>query len=74
MNRIRPRLAGLAMALALLAACQGVRQPGATTPAEDRQLDEAAAMLDANSMEVNAVDMNGAGPADDGDDSDGNDE
>ena len=57
------------MPLALLAACQGDRQPGATTPAEDKQLDEAAAALDANSMEVNAVDMNSAHA---GDDSDGN--
>jgi hypothetical protein len=68
MNRIR-RVAILAAPLALLAACHGDRQPGTTTPAEDKQLDEAAAMLDANSMEVNAVDMNSAGQ---GGDSDGN--
>jgi hypothetical protein len=68
MNRIRG-LAVLALPLALLAACHGERQPGATTAGEDRQLDEAAAMLDANSMEVNAVDMNSA---DQSDDSDGN--
>jgi hypothetical protein len=68
MNRIG-NLAMLALPLALLAACHSDRQPGATTPGEDRQLDEAAAMLDANSMEVNAVDMNSA---DQRDDSDGN--
>ncbi|MDB5712263.1 MAG: hypothetical protein JWL96_4333 [Sphingomonas bacterium] len=68
MNRIRG-LAVLALPLALLAACHGARQPGATTAGEDKQLDEAAAMLDANSMEVNAVDMNSV---DQGDDSDGN--
>ena len=66
MNRIR-NLAVLALPLALLAACHGDRQPGATTAGEDRQLDEAAAMLDANSMEVNAVDMNSADQRDDGD-------
>ena len=66
MNRKR-NLAVLALPLALLAACHGDRQPGATTPGEDRQLDEAAAMLDANSMEVNAVDMNSADQRDDGD-------
>ena len=66
MNRIR-NLAVFALPLALLAACHGDRQPGATTAGEDRQLDEAAAMLDANSMEVNAVDMNNADQGDDGD-------
>jgi len=66
MNRIR-NLVALALPLALLAACHGDRQPGATTAGEDRQLDEAAAMLDANSMEVNAVDMNSADQRDDDD-------
>jgi hypothetical protein len=71
MNRVAS-LSLMALPLALLAACHGSdRQPGATTPGEDKQLDEAAAMQDANSMEVNAVDMN---RADQGDDSDGNDE
>ena len=69
MNKVR-NFAILALPLALLAACHGDRQPGATTAGEDRQLDEAAAMLDANSMEVNAVDMNAT--EDGGDDSDGN--
>jgi hypothetical protein len=64
-----PRFALVALPLALLAACHNDRQAGATTPAEDKQLDDAAAMLDANSMEVNAVDMNAT---DQGDDSDGN--
>lgn len=65
------RLALVALPLALLAACHSDRQPGATTPAEDKMLDDAAAMQDANSMEVNAVDTNNA---DQGDDSDGNSE
>lgn len=58
MNRLR-RVAVVALPLILLVACSGAdRQPGTTTPAEDKQLDDAAAMLDANSMEVNAVDTN----------------
>ncbi|MEG3145767.1 hypothetical protein U1839_13985 [Sphingomonas sp. RT2P30] len=66
----RTVLAVLTVPLVLLAACHGERQPGATTASEDKQLSDAAAMLDANSMEVNAVDSNSA---DDGDeDSDGN--
>ena len=45
-------LAGL-----LLAACSGSADapPGATSADEDRQLNEAAAMLDANSISLNAV-------------------
>ncbi len=67
MNRIR-RVAILALPLILLGACHGAdRQPGTTTPAEDKQLDDAAAMLDANSMEVNAVDANSAGQGADSD-------
>lgn len=59
-------LALLAMPIALLSACGGTRQPGATSAAEDRQLDEAAAMQDANSMEVNAIDVNHIDADDDG--------
>lgn len=66
----RRALALLAAPLVLLAACHGDRRPGATTASEDKQLDDAAAMLDANSMEVNAIDTSSAD--DGGDDSDGN--
>lgn len=59
----RRALALLAAPLVLLAACHGDRRPGATTASEDKQLDDAAAMLDANSMEVNAID-NGGGDSD----------
>lgn len=45
----------LAAAL-LLAACSGGKdQPGAVTADEARQLNDAAAMLDANSVDANAV-------------------
>lgn len=43
----------------LLAACSPSRdQPGAVTADEAHQLNEAAAMLDANSVDVNAVASN----------------
>jgi hypothetical protein len=68
---MRRRLLALYIAPALLlGACHGDRQPGATTASEDKQLDDAAVMLDANSMEVNAIDTNSAD--DSADDSDGN--
>ncbi len=46
----------IAAALVFLAGCE--RGPDATgaTPSESRQLNEAAAMLDANSVDANAVD------------------
>ncbi len=66
----RRALALLAAPLLVLGACHGDRQPGATTASEDKQLDDAAVMLDANSMEVNAIDTNSADHRDD--DSDGN--
>ncbi|TPG15269.1 hypothetical protein [Sphingomonas oligophenolica] len=42
----------------LLSACSGGSDapPGTTTADEDRQLNDAAAMLDANSIDLNAVD------------------
>ena len=48
---------GLAAVLfpALLAACSPASEPGAVTADEAHQLNEAAAMLDANSVELNAV-------------------
>jgi hypothetical protein len=48
--------AGFAAAALLLAACSGGgEQPGDVTADEARQLDDAAAMLDANSVDLNAV-------------------
>jgi len=48
---------GLAAVLfpALLAACSPASEPGAVTADEAHQLNEAAAMLDANSVNLNAV-------------------
>ncbi len=48
---------GLAAVLfpALLAACSPASDPGAVTADEAHQLNEAAAMLDANSVDLNAV-------------------
>jgi hypothetical protein len=46
-----------ATAFLLLAACSSQPDaPGATTADEARQLDDAAAMLDANSVDANALD------------------
>jgi hypothetical protein len=43
----------------LLASCGGGSDaPGAATPAEARALNDAAAMLDANSVDMNAVSAN----------------
>jgi len=49
-----------ALPLALLAACSrgGNDDPGAVTADEARQLNEAAAMLDANSVDLNAATAN----------------
>ncbi|WP_375395629.1 hypothetical protein [uncultured Sphingomonas sp.] len=50
------RLPILVAAVAMLAACSSHGdQPGAVTADEARQLNDAAAMLDANSMDANAV-------------------
>ncbi len=48
---------GLAAVLfpVLLAACSPASEPGAVTADEAHQLNEAAAMLDANSIDLNAV-------------------
>jgi len=53
----RSALCALLAGLALLAACSGGgdASPGATSADEDRQLNEAAAMLDANSIDLNAI-------------------
>lgn len=45
-----------ALTFLLLAACSaGEEQPGAVTADEARELNEAAAMLDANAVSLNAV-------------------
>ena len=45
--------------LLFLAGCHGAEStPGATSPAEAEQLNDAAAMLDANSVDINAVTAN----------------
>ena len=44
----------------LLGACGDARDPGGASPSEARQLNESAAMLDANSMAANEVDSDGA--------------
>jgi len=56
--RIRAKWIGGAAALALLAACGG-SEPGAggVTPEEERALDNAAAMLDSNNIDVSADSM-----------------
>lgn len=53
--------AGLA-ALLLVAACsRGGEQPGTVSADDQRQLNEAAAMLDANSVDANALPAPGTG-------------
>ena len=53
------RTAIAALPLLLLAACQrGDSAPGATSASEEQGLNDAAAMLDANSVDVNAVYFN----------------
>jgi len=56
---IRP-VAALALPLSLLAACSGggSDEPGAVSPDEAAQLNDAAAMLDANSIDLDAVTAN----------------
>lgn len=53
-------LAAAALPLALLAACTrgGSDDPGAVTADEAAQLNDAAAMLDANSIDLDAVTSN----------------
>ncbi|WP_230482155.1 hypothetical protein [Sphingomonas sp. Leaf21] len=52
-------------ALLSLAACSSSDQPGGLSAEENRQLNEAAAMLDANAVDLNAMapsDVGGADP------------
>jgi hypothetical protein len=46
---------GALFAISSLAACSPTTEPGAVTADESHQLNEAAAMLDANSVDLNAV-------------------
>lgn len=56
-------LAGLA-ALLLLGACgSGDTAPGSVSPSEAQQLNDAAEMLDANSVDTDAVDIAGENEA-----------
>ena len=58
MKRPMNHLAAL-LPLLLLVACHSEDSvPGATSPAEAEQLNDAAAMLDANSVDINAVTAN----------------
>ncbi|MEG3085237.1 hypothetical protein U1707_16425 [Sphingomonas sp. PB2P12] len=48
-------MVGALFATSALAACSPASEPGAVTADEAHQLNEAAAMLDANSVDLNAV-------------------
>lgn len=48
-------MVGALFAVSTLAACSPASEPGAVTADEAHQLNEAAAMLDANSVDLNAV-------------------
>ncbi len=48
-------MVGALFAVSALAACSPASEPGAVTADEAHQLNEAAAMLDANSVDLNAV-------------------
>jgi hypothetical protein len=54
------RLAAL-LPVVLLAACHP-SDPGAASPAEAQQLNDATAMMDANSVDINAVTPNSTDP------------
>ena len=54
-------MVGALFAISTLPACSPASEPGAVTVDEARQLNEAAAMLDANSVDLNAL---AAGPDD----------
>lgn len=59
-DRMRFAALGAAIVLLLLSGCssRGDDQPGTVTADESRQLNDAAAMLDANSIDANAVATN----------------
>ncbi|PTQ63342.1 hypothetical protein C8J45_106132 [Sphingomonas sp. PP-CE-3G-477] len=48
-------MVGALFAVSALAACSPASEPGAVSADEAHQLNEAAAMLDANSVDLNAV-------------------
>jgi hypothetical protein len=48
-------MVGALFAISALAACSPASEPGAVTADEAHQLNEVAAMLDANSVDLNAV-------------------
>ena len=58
------KVAALLVPLALLAACGSADDPpGATSAGEAQALNDAAAMLDANSVDANAVTIDGENEA-----------
>lgn len=59
-SRMSRMMLSAVLPLALLAACSrgGSDDPGAVTADEARQLNDAAAMLDANSVDLNATTAN----------------
>jgi acetyl-CoA acetyltransferase len=48
-------MVGALFAVSTLAACSPASEPGAVTADEAHQLNDAAAMLDANSVDLNAI-------------------
>lgn len=56
-RRTDTRIAGVVAAVLMLAGCSATRDdaPGAVTADEAAQLNDAAAMLDVNSIDLNAV-------------------
>ncbi|MBI0474069.1 hypothetical protein D9601_01645 [Sphingomonas sp. MA1305] len=65
MTRIFPFVAALAAVVPAGCSRPADDQPGAVTADESRQLNEAAEMLDANSVDLNALDStsNGTDPS-----------
>jgi hypothetical protein len=51
------RRAAIVLPLLLLAACSGSKSATGAPPGEDKALDQAAAALDANSPDINSVEI-----------------